>query len=145
MVLTCLTEKFVTRTLWMWATNLIRKEIILINMCLFEQQISWKFTTYLRIFLLHLYFIAKVLCEYLQSNKYLFKKFHFFFSFFLVTCFHSNCITFSENMKKYIEIIVLKFKINTINYQRDTAVFNKYFLTVHAPTITKIFFQNFTP
>ena len=46
-------------------------------------------------------------------------------------------------MIKHIDIIVLKFKENTISIQKDIDIFSKYFLTVHASVVSKKFFQNF--
>ena len=45
-------------------------------------------------------------------------------------------------MTKYVGTIVLKFKINTINSQRDIGNLYKYFLLEHESIITKIFFQD---
>ena len=49
-------------------------------------------------------------------------------------------------MTKYIENIVLKFKTNIIDIQRDMDICNKYVLFAHASEIErkKKKFQNFT-
>ena len=49
----------------------------------------------------------------------------------------------SENVTKYIEIIALKLKKNTIYIQRDIDIFSKYFSAAHESKIAKKIFQNF--
>ena len=51
--------------------------------------------------------------------------------------FYWNCTKLLESMMKYTEIILLNFKTNVINIQRDMVILRKYFLTAYASMITK--------
>ena len=58
--------------------------------------------------------------------------------------FYPNCAKLPENMPKFIEIIVLKFKINIIDIQRDIDIFRKrFFFPVRASTIAKKILSEF--
>ena len=49
--------------------------------------------------------------------------------------FYSNSSKFSEKFIKYIKIIILKFKINTIKIQTGVDICCKYFINAHASMI----------
>ena len=60
--------------------------------------------------------------------------------FFIWKNFNPNLMKLSERVAKCIKIIMLKFKINTINIQKYVPIYSKYFLIAHASMTTKIFF-----
>ena len=129
-------EKNVTRTFRGRATNWIRKEMLLVIRYHTVQEITWKFNTCLQIlFVYQVSWVCLVLYQCLQIKKRFIKKILIFSAFrpyFSRKAFYPNCTKCSENMKKYIERIVLKFKAITIYIHRDMNIFSKYFLTVLA-------------
>ena len=46
-------------------------------------------------------------------------------------------------MQTHLKNTVLKFKIKTINIQKDVDIFIKYFLIVHEKTIAKLILSKF--
>ena len=119
----------IRRTFRGQTTNWIKKGILLISLCHAVKKIISEFTKCLQF-----QFIAAV--ENFTSIAWIFMKkwtffkkiFRFFPSisfFWKQKNFYSNCTKFSENIKKYIEIYVLKFKANTTKIQWDINIFSK--------------------